>query len=182
MEEDPSAFLGADDAADGDLGGAGKFVELALAWPMVSFNIRRAPLNDKEIDDFQELFISVLKLARGDSAKVERNKTYIMMNVDGIVKATLSHKLRAGSFISTVREYVSDAIHATAIVVTNNFARGILLFIMAIQPLKSPHKIFSNEADARAWLDMCRRRVQDGAPIEGDSDPDVPPTPTITEE
>lgn len=165
---DPSSFLSDNDAPDTTE--AGKFVELSLAWPMVSFNIRRAPLNDQEIDDFQEAFISVLKLARGDSAKVGRNKTFILMNVDGIVKATLSHKLRAGSFISTVREYVSDAIHATAIVVTNAFARGILLFIMAIQPLKSVHKIFSNEADARAWLEECRQKVQEGVPIEIDGD------------
>ncbi len=169
---DVSAFLDEEsNAPETNDGTGGKFAELTLAWPMVYFHIRRAPLCDKEIDDFQETFISVLKLARGDSSKVEKSKTFIMMNVDGIVKATLAHKLRAGSFISTIREYVSDAIHATAIVVTNNFARGILMFIMTIQPLKSTHKIFSNEADARAWLELCRQKVQEGVPIECDADP-----------
>ena len=121
-------------------------------WPVVKISFQRPPLNDVEIDTFQARFCSMLSLARNGSARVEPVALMLMMNLDGIVEATLQQQLRAANLISSVREYVKDTISATALIVGNETAKVILDIIMKLQPLQSKHAVFATSGEAEAWL------------------------------
>lgn len=121
-------------------------------WPTVRISIQRAPYVDDEIDTFQTEFISVLRLARDGGDGVPATRLLLLLNLDGIVSATMGQKMRAASFISAVREYVVPSIRATALVVSSSLARMVLQFILMLQPLQSEHCTFTTEAEAASWL------------------------------
>ena len=124
-------------------------------WPLVKINFRRPPRNDEEIDKFQARFCSMLSLARNGSARVKPVALQLMMNLDGIVEATLQQQLRAANLIGAVREYVKDSISATGLVVGNETAKVILDIIMKLQPLQSKHAVFATPGEAETWLLSC---------------------------
>jgi hypothetical protein len=139
----------------------------ARSWPRVTMHLTRAPVHDDEIDAFQRMFTAVLRMARDGTPVVPPAKVFIRMNLDGLVDATLPHKLRAATFISDVREYVASSIEATALVVTSEMARAVLEFIIQLQPLTSVHAVFADNATADAWLEECQARVRAGLlPVE----------------
>ena len=121
-------------------------------WPLVNISFQRPPLNDPEIDKFQARFCSMLSLARDGSARVAPVALQLIMNLDGIVEATLQQQLRAASLISAVREYVKGSIAATGLVVGNETAKIILDIVMKLQPLQSKHAVFATSDEAEAWL------------------------------
>ncbi len=86
-----------------------------------------------------------------------------MMVLDGIVDATFEQQMRAASFIADVRELVKDGLRATALVIKNETARGMLELITEFQPLQSQHEIFEAESAASAWLSNLRRSDQAAA-------------------
>ena len=124
-------------------------------WPLVKISFQRPPLNDLEIDKFQARFCSMLSLARNGSARVAPVALQLMMNLDGIVEATLPQQMRAAGLISAVREYVKDTISATGLIVGNETAKVILDIIIKLQPLQSRHAIFATAEEAEAWFLTC---------------------------
>lgn len=131
-------------------------------WPVVTICLTRAPLEDAEIDTFQKSFVAILKLAKDGSARVPKGKVFIMLNMDGIIEASMMQKFRAVSFISAVQEYVETSIYATALVATSTMARGILMAVLYLKPLKSVHQVFSDNTEAVKWLAMNQDRVRRG--------------------
>ena len=121
-------------------------------WPFVYVNLARPPVNDAEIDRFQARFCSMLSLAISGSTRVPKGPLFLMMNLDGIVAATIPQQLRAATFITSVKELATDGIYATALIVKNETARAILDIILQLQPLQSKHEVFDTKADAETWL------------------------------
>lgn len=121
-------------------------------WPFVYVNLKRRPTDDAEIDRFQARFCSMLSLAISGSARVPRGALMLMINLDGIVEATIPQQLRAANFITSVRELARDGIFATALIVKNETARAVLDMIIKMQPLQSKHELFDTKEDAERWL------------------------------
>jgi hypothetical protein len=127
-------------------------------WPVVEINILKPPNNVLEIEYFQAKFLTLLRIARDGTDKIPSGKLCIVMNVDGILSATMQQQLRAASFIGEVREFVVPSIYCTALVITNPLARFVLECITKIQPLKSVHRIFECREDAMAWTETNQNR------------------------
>lgn len=119
-------------------------------WPLVVIRLRRPPVADSEIGEFQEWFLDLLELAKtGDGEVIKPGKLRLLMQLDGIVAATPLQIVSAASFIGKVQAYL-DCIEATALVVTSDRARHILNQIVPL--LRSVNATFDNEADAKSWL------------------------------
>jgi hypothetical protein len=139
-------------------------------WPTVEIKVLRAPYNDGEIDVFQDAFLQVLNLAATGTDRIPPTKLFLLFNMDGIVQASFSQKLRAKTFIQQVRSAAETSIHATALVVTNTLARMVLGAVMMLQPLVSVNKVFDNNDDALMWLAANKSRVSRGFPAVTDLD------------
>ena len=133
-------------------------------WPLVEIKVVRAPVNDKEIDDFQARFMTVLGHAEAKGVKL-----FLMFNMDGIVQASFSQKLRARQFIQAVRKSAETTIHATALVTTSTLARVVLMAVIALQPLVSLNRIFDANEPALTWLRTNQARVEAGLPVVFDA-------------
>ena len=131
-------------------------------WPVVCVTISHPPVNMEEIDFFQAKFIALLHLARHGADGVPPEPLCLMMTMDGILNATMEQQLRAASFIREVKEYVTDTIFCTALVVRSPLVCMILEFVTTLQPLQSLHKMFEGEDEALAWCRMNRERQERG--------------------
>jgi hypothetical protein len=135
-------------------------------WPIVEITIHGPPNDVQEIDYFQAKFIALLQLAKNGNAHVPAGKICIIMNMDGILNATLQHQIRAASFIKDVRDLVEPAIFSTALVMTNALVRFILECVTKLQPLKSAHRIFDSSEAAWEWSEMnLERRINGLGPL-----------------
>lgn len=137
-------------------------------WPLVLFKLVRAPKSNDEIDNFQTQFQAVLHMAIHGSSAVKPGKVFVLLNMDGILAATLPQMVRAGSFIREVQPYVASAIEATALVISSERTRDIMSFVFKLQPLTSRHALFESDASAEAWL---REQV----PVPPQEQASVPP-------
>ena len=135
------------------------FAVNAAEWPLVTVDLQRAPINDAEIDAFQEAFIHTLQIAN-DS----KDPICLCMVLDGLMDATLQQQFRAGSFIDNVRELVVPSIFCTALVVKNKIVRAILFFILKLKPLKSLYRVFETSEQALEWTRMNALRKAAGEP------------------
>jgi hypothetical protein len=128
------------------------------AWPLVHIVIADAPSCDAEIDAFQRKFLALLHLAATGAEGIPAERISIVMNLNGIVNATVEQQFRAASFISAVREYVDTSIYSTALVLENELVRLVLDVILSIQPLRSLNKVFEGTEEALAWAARNRAR------------------------
>ena len=134
------------------------------AWPLVHIAIQDAPTCDADIDTFQRKFLALLHLAATGTEGIPPERISIVMNLNGIVNATVEHQFRAASFISAVREYVDTSIYCTGLVLESELVRMVLSFILSIQPLRSLNKVFERTEDALEWARMNRERQAAGLP------------------
>lgn len=126
------------------------------AWPLVDVRLLRAPADDDEISTFQSRFKAMLQIARDGDDSIEPGRLFIMLNVDGIAKATPSQLYRARSFIGDVQTMAEAAIEAVALVATNSLVNTVLMLLLAVKPLMSVHQIFTSNEDALQWLHAYR--------------------------
>jgi hypothetical protein len=133
-------------------------------WPIVKITIVRPPEELVEIDYFQAKFLTLLRIARDGTDTIPAGKLCIVMDMDGILNATLAQQIRAASFIHEVREFVVPAIYCTALIIRNPLARFILECVTKLQPLKSMHRIFDTEEEAMEWTRINQDNQLAGLP------------------
>lgn len=125
-------------------------------WPIVFFDLHRTPHTDEEIDRFEARFSAIMNLAIHGSPRVPKGRLYMMMNLDGVLNATMHQQLKAATFISNVRELAKQGIRASALIIRDETVRLIFEIIVKIQPLQTRHEIFTNERDGEAWLEKLQ--------------------------
>ena len=138
---------------------ADRFYNIVLdAWPLVHVSLHSAPANDDEFDEFQSEFIGVLEGVLADQRdNASEDRIALVMELDGIVSASFSQKMRGVGFIGVLKPYVAQTIRCTALVITSSTVRTIVEWILALRPLQSEHAVFNNEAAALAWCEANLR-------------------------
>ena len=127
------------------------------AWPLVHVAFTHAPEETAEFDMFQETFMGMLKGIIEDQTLHGNTDTIaLVMELDGIVKASFMQQLRGIGFIQAIKPFVAQTIRCTALVITSDIVRAIVQFIMERQPLQSEHALFEDVAAAMEW---CKSRV-----------------------
>ncbi len=122
-------------------------------WPEVTVHLRRAPRDDKEIEDFQSRFCGALMVAAYGTDALPRSPLKLTMCLDGIVDATISQQLKAAAFIADVKPLVTaGALRATALVVSSQKAQDILKLILEMAPLTSMYQVFTSVQEGKLWL------------------------------
>jgi hypothetical protein len=127
-------------------------------YPLYNIHIRRQPRSDEEIDRLQKRFVAILEVAAhgteatAHSPAIPPEKIFLVMTLDGLMKATADQMMRAHGLITAVKELAPKAIHGTALVATNPDAYQIVSGILMLAPLQSTHKMFPDHASADRWI------------------------------
>ena len=134
----------------------GPFVATDLNnWPVAKITLLRLPNNLEEIDEFQDVFIDLLTLARDGEEGVPPTKLIPQMDLSVIVFCTAEQVVRALSFITAAQEFL-EQIFCTALVVENPDACTIVKQLLTLVPLKSVNAIFENAELAAPWVSTNR--------------------------